>query len=693
MSIPSQWQIKPTLDLPSWFLEAVEAHPLAADGRYLAQLLWQRDIRKPEQLAPFLDSDTYLPTSAFAFGQEMKWAVRRLQQAWEAGEKVAIWGDFDADGITSTSVLYSGLGQFFPQEEQLTYYIPDRFKESHGLNTMGIDKLAAEGTQLIVTCDTGSTNTKEINYASQLGIDLIITDHHSLPDRRPEVVSILNSRYFQETHPLFHLSGVAVAYKLIEALYSRFPQIPQQPVEDLLDLVAIGLVADLVSLTGDCRYLAQQGIKKLQQTKRPGVAELLKLCQRSGDRPMDISFGLGPRINAVSRIQGDASFCVQLLTSTDKQLCQQLANNAELANTRRKSLQKDLVESAKKKLAQIDLSTTGVIVLDDPSWEIGVLGLVAGEIAQTYGRPTILLTTGEEFARGSARSLNKIDLYQLVLSQAHLLHRFGGHPFAAGLSLPVQNLPLFREGIDRALRQQIADLSTIRPIVTADLTVTVSTLSQALFRELKILEPYGMGNPIPQLLIQNCWFEQVWNKNARDLKGKEVKYIKTTFQIWDEGAKEGFPGFWWGHYKEELPQQTPCDAIVELDFNAYSKQYEVRLIAVRTRGDLEEIRVAVRLPKSQNLVSEELILDYRGEEKNCDRTERFISLEKCPSSWQEVQFGYSKACAAGDKLALTYPPPPESLSPTQTWRQLVGIAKYLSRTQKKISREKLKEKL
>ncbi|HAG81979.1 MAG TPA: single-stranded-DNA-specific exonuclease RecJ, partial [Cyanobacteria bacterium UBA12227] len=244
--------------------------------------------------------DVYNPASPFEFGQEMKSAIKRLHQAIKAGEKVTIWGDFDADGITATSVLWEGLGQFFTQNQQLTYYIPNRLTESHGLNRAGIDQLATSETKLIVTCDTGSTNLKEIDYAQQLGIDIIITDHHTLPDERPPVISIINPRYFAETHPLFHLSGVAVAYKLVEALYQTLPNIPKQPVEDLLDLVAIGLIADLVQLSGDCRYLAQRGIQKLQQQlktrTRPGVARLLELCQRSGDRPTDISFGIGPRI-------------------------------------------------------------------------------------------------------------------------------------------------------------------------------------------------------------------------------------------------------------------------------------------------------------------------------------------------------------------------------------------------------------
>ncbi len=436
---------------------------------------------------------------------------------------------------------------------------------------------------------------EEIAYATDLGVDIIVTDHHTLPESRPEVSAIINPRYFDRDHPLYSLSGVAVAYKLVEALYETLPDVPQQPLENLLDLVAIGLIADLVELKGDCRYLAQIGIKQLQkQVKpdtmtRPGVATLLGYCKRNGDRPTDISFGLGPRINAVSRIHGDASFCVELLTSRDPHRCSQLAEEAELANTRRKSLQKDTINRVTKKLQQLDLSTTSVIVLEDPQWQGGVLGLAAGQIAQEYGRPTVLLSSGgdsdgEIYARGSARSVNGIDLYQLVKSQSDLLHRFGGHPFAAGLSLPMANLDLFQQGINQQLRQQ-TDVTELVPQIDVDLTVTVAELGQDLFDELRQLEPYGMGNPIPKLLIRNCWFKNAWNKNIQDNRGQKIQYIKTTFKIWDDTAQTGFPGLWWGHYKDEIPVTGKCEAIAELDFNTFSKQYEIRLIAVRLMSE------------------------------------------------------------------------------------------------------------
>ena len=690
--------------IPQWFIDQVKNHTPNSSGEYAAQLLWQRGIQDPKKLAGFLNPDQYQPTSPFEFGQEMKRAIQRLHQALNAQQQITIWGDFDADGITATSVLWSGLGQIFPQNQQLTYYIPNRFTESHGLNLPGIEQLAQSGTKLIITCDTGSTNLTEIDYAQKLGIDIIITDHHTLPDQRPPVIAIINPRYFAETHPLFHLSGVAVAYKLVEALYQTLPHIPQQPVEHLLDLVAIGLIADLVQLSGDCRYLAQKGIQQLQQQlqtrRRPGVARLLDLCQRSGDRPTDISFGLGPRINAVSRIQGDATFCVELLTSRDQKRCHQLAEATELANSRRKSLQKDLTQEVKTKLAQIDLSTTSVIVLEDPQWQLGVLGLVAGQIAQEYGRPTILLSTEaaaetatkdprtstSQLARGSARSVNNIDLYELVKSQAHLLHKFGGHPLAAGLSIPIENIPLFSQAINQQLRQKLVTTNAaVQLSQQVDLVVNVASLSKELFQELKIIEPCGMGNPVPRLLIKNCWFEQVWNSNTQDIKGGKVQYIKTELEIWDDSSSYGFPGLWWGHYKDEVPKGK-CHAIVELDYNNYKKRAEARLISVQLGDNIPALNIPYQ---------SDWILDWRGEEhqqKLSLENQLPLTIRQCPTSWDELQSWFRRALQAKRKLAIAYAPP-EQLAPQQIWEKLLGIAKYLIRTSQAANLTQIQEKL
>jgi single-stranded-DNA-specific exonuclease len=698
-----QWQIEPTPEIPRSFLDFVREclgdRSSIYNGIYAARLLWQRGITDTDKLPHFLDCDRYIPTNPFAFGEEMHLAVYRLLQAREMGGKVTIWGDFDADGVTATSVLWEGLGQFFSPHTQLNYYIPNRQKESHGLNCMGIDKLADEGTNLIVTCDTGSTNLEEIAYARSRQIDIIITDHHTLPPSRPDVAAIVNPRYFPPTHPLYHLSGVAVAYKLVEALYESLPNVPQQPLESLLDLVAIGLIADLVELKGDCRYLAQKGIRQLQKQSRKetatraGVSLLLQSCRKSGDRPTNISYGIGPRINAVSRIHGDASFCVELLTSKDVDYCRQLAEETELANSRRKELQKNIVAGVKRKLETIDLSTTSVIVLEDPQWEAGILGLVAGQIAQEYARPTILLTGGngdfntkniennkDNLARGSARSTNNIDLYELVKSQAHLLHRFGGHPLAAGLSLPMENVPLFKEGIDRQGWQLFNNVAELKPIVKADLTVTVAELGKELFDEINLLEPYGMGNPIPKLLIKNCWFTNVYNKNIEDSKQNKVQYLKTHFKIWDRSSDEGFAGIWWGHNSDELPQNTQCDVIVELDFNSSpvkngKKSYrgyegfQVRLVAVRQVGS-EQDKTVDRFQIE--------IIDRRNNFTLSDNFKDGIILDKCPTCWDDIFKEYRHAVDSKRNLILAYSLP-QMRSKQEIWERFIGIAKYLSR--------------
>jgi single-stranded-DNA-specific exonuclease len=682
----------PNADSPSAAYQ-LQVHQLFPhiNGHYLATLLWQRQILA-DDLCSYLQYQAYHPTSAAAFGAEMVLAIERLFLARQDQTPIAIWGDFDADGITATSVLWDGLRQFFPRE-LISYYIPDRLTESHGLNIPGIDRLQQQGVKLIITCDTGSTNQAEIAYARTLGIDTIVTDHHTLPPDRPPVAAIINPRYLATEHPFYHLSGVAVAYKLIEALYDALPEIPSEPIEYLHDLVAIGLVADLVQLSGECRYLAQIGIARLQlqSTKnptlpghRPGVAKLLELCRKTGDRPMDISFGVAPRINAISRIYGDARFGVELLTSKDFELCADLATKTEQANARRKEVQKEVVVAVQQRVQSLDLSTTGTIVLADPTWPGGVLGLVAGQIAQEYGRPTILLNTSPEdadrpiLARGSARSTQGIDLYQLVKSQAHLLKGFGGHPFAAGLSLWAEDIPMFTEGIDRQLRQTVGDLPV--PTIQIDLVVTTAELGKELFDELRLLEPCGMGNPVPTMLVTNCRLENPINRNIKDMQGKTVRYLKTDVQLVDGAGS--CAAVWWGHKVEDVPT-VACDVLVELDFNSYKKRHEARIV---------DLRPTAMIDKSMNLQPE--ILDFRSG----------ISLEtipllddirwvcKCPRSWDELLSEYEAAGNQRQKLALSYPAP-QTQEALQVLQKLIGIAKYLGRTGQTFLLQNLQNKL
>lgn len=640
--------------------------PLPLTG-WAAQVLWQRQIISLDAIDGFIDESAYVPTPASAFGGPMVKAVNRLKQAIENQEIVTIWGDFDADGVTATAVLWDGLGQILDQGNTLRYYIPNRLRESHGLSKAGLDQVRDWGTGLIVTCDTGSTNLEEVAYAQALGMEVIITDHHTLPEVEPAAMALINPRYFPADHPLATLSGVAVAYKLVEALYEALESPPNFSLDHLLDLVAIGLIADLVNLTGDCRYLAQLGLQRLQTHLadnppylRPGVKELLTLCKKTGDRPTDISFGLGPRINAVSRIHGDASFCVELLTSQDADHCRTLATDAELANTRRKGLQRDLYRQVMDRVAAIDLATTHCIILADEQWPTGILGLVAGQVSQALGRPTLLLTidpptdNGEwRLARGSARSVPGLDLYELFQSQADLLTSFGGHPLAAGLTLPVERLAMFTTAMNRAVREKLGS-GIPQPSLTIDLTVAVTDLGQDLFRELKLLEPYGMGHPVPRLLVRNVWFGNTLHRNLRDAKDKGVSFIKTEFELWDDTATTGFPGEWWGHYKEELPEGR-CDVVVELD-HSQRQGYHLKLVDVRPAAeDFGIIQPDVGLIPDVGLLASPL-----------------PRLDASPTANTESR---------------------HTESPITVWQRLVGMAKYLARTQTAVPRDHLRERL
>jgi len=638
---PKTWEISAQVTPPNWLIDKA--------GNIGAQILWRRSEKggwqTAELIEAFLDQKTYIPSGGESFGAEMEAAIARIIQAYNQDEKVAIWGDFDADGITATSVLWEGLGEFFKQDQKLIYYIPNRFQESHGLSILGIDKI--KDCRLIITCDTGSTSLSQILYAQDLGIDVIVTDHHTLPSDRPPVVAILNPRYLAADHPLYHLSGVAVAYKLVEALYANLPEIPQNPLENLLDLVAIGLVADLVELKGDCRYLAQVGIEQLKKKQRPGVRFLLEQCKKSGDRPTDISFGIAPRINAISRIWGDAGKCVTLLTSKDERESKELAELAEQANIQRKALQKKLFQQVQKLIEMIDLSTTAVIVLADPEWLPGILGLVAGQVASEYGRPAILCTIENGIAKGSARSPSGIDLYTLVKQQEHLLLSFGGHPFAAGLSLQVENLELLRESLQQQFWQTYGQIPTAKIKVDLELTLddmigeTTDIRGKELFDQLRLLEPFGMGNPSPKFLLRNCKFSDVRSEKIKTKKGQKLDYQKLDFRISDRTGE--MKGTWWDHNPFDLPN-LECDLVVELIDNTYARTYELRII------DLAPSNFANNLINSSE--SNLNLPSFRSD---------FLPLTKTLN-----QNLTNKSNQSG----------------LEQWRSLVGMVKYLNRTGK-----------
>jgi single-stranded-DNA-specific exonuclease len=269
-----------------------------------------------------------------------------------------------------------------------------------------------------------------------------------------------------------------------------------------------------------------------------------------------------------------------------------------------------------------------------------------------------------------------------VYSQKHLLHRFGGHPFAAGLSLKQENLELFRDGINQELRRYLPDPEQLQPVIAVDLEVEVQELGQTLFRDLSMLEPCGMGNPVPRLLIRNCWFQNLQNRNIQDRKGQKLKYLKTSFLLCDRTDTQGFGGVWWGHSRDELNENQRYDVIVELDYNPYRKEYEVRLIDVRS--------TTIATPLQSTTPQ---FINWRDRATPIDPNLACIPLEHCPQSWDEMQVYFRRACTQKLPLALAYESPNLGQTAQKTWCQLVGIAKYLLRTQKETTLSQLETKL
>ncbi len=659
--VASLWRLLDSPLPPLAFREQVRLLYPRAQGDWLAQVLWQRGLRDPADLAPFLFAEHYVETGPEAFGEPMAQAVERIWQAIDVGEAIALWGDFDADGVTATAVLLEGLGALM-SAAQLSWTIPDRQHENHGLNRPGLDRLAAAGVRLVITADNGCGNPAELDYARELGLEVIVTDHHLVPSEPLMAIAVINPRCLAAEHPLAHLSGVAVAYKLVEAVYAARPQWSQLPLETLLDLVAVGLVADLVELRGDCRQLVRRGLKQLASPqlaqRRPGLAALLQLCRRQGDRPSDISFGLGPRINAVSRIRGDVSPLLDLLTTQDPRRGEELALQVEELNQQRQRLQKTLQRQAERQIQRLNLHHQPVIVLADVGWPVGLLGPVAGQLAQAYRRPVILLSRDPDrpgqtpLARGSARSATGIDLYDLLGSQRELLTGFGGHPAAAGLSLPVANLDLLRVGLNAHLGR--APQVVPEPV---DLEVSLADLGEALFRELQGLEPCGRGNPAPRLRVSGVRARAVSRFDPR----RSAQRQAVSLQLTQPGTGVSFPALWWDHKPDEVPQ-GPLQVVLELDYRSWQDR------SGRLQGKVQARILDLQLePDTARDCSDPVPWqDGRG----------LTAIASAPVSWDQLTRDWGREPDRLRELAF-HPPDPAGDAPF--WPLWLGVLRGLAR--------------
>ncbi len=481
------WLEPDPIPIPAALSQAAGGHPL------VAQVLAQRGIADPDRARAFLDPARYTPASPFDL-PGMDRAVERVQQAIAAGDRIAIWGDFDVDGQTATTLLVQTLRSL---GADVIFHIPVRAEEGHGVNLPSLQRLIDDGTRLVVTCDTGIDAHESVGYARQRGVDLVITDHHDLPPALPAASAVVNPKLLPSGHPLGTLPGVGVAYKLAEALA---PDASRS-----LDLVALGIVADVALQTGDSRYLLQRGLASLRQTERPGVQAMLELAEVNPAwlNEEHIGFELAPRLNALGRL-GDANQAVEFLTTDDPQRARVLATMLEGMNAERKRLTDQIFQGA---LAQIErdpsLLEHAALVLAHPAWPAGVIGIVASRLAERFHRPVVLLAAPPgQLARGSARSVEGCNISAAIAAQSALLASFGGHPMAAGLAIDSERIQEFRRKLSRSVAAQLGE-TAVEPALTIDGHLPLASLSLDLVADLERLTPFGPGNPRLTLVSPN----------------------------------------------------------------------------------------------------------------------------------------------------------------------------------------------
>jgi len=526
------WQLLPRLEEVPERLQAW--HPL----------VWQACQRKGlptlDALEGWLDPAHYQPASPLAL-PDLALATERIQRAAQQGESVAVWGDFDVDGQTSTALLVSALHQL---GLQVSSYIPHRITEGHGVHVDTLIPLIEQGIRLLITCDTGVDAHEAVEVARQHGVEVIITDHHKLPDVLPNALAVVNPRRLPLDHPLRDLPGVGVAYKLVETL------LPDPTV--YLDLVALGIVADVALLRGDTRYLLQQGLKVLNTTQRKGLLAMMeyaKISQETLDETT-IAFQLAPRLNALGRL-GNANSSTEMLTTDDLATARRLANQLEGLNLERRRLSDEVWESVQVLLEQ----NTGwlrhaALVLAHPKWHTGVLGIVANRCVEHYHKPTILLNSGADgIARGSARSIEGADITDAIAMTESLLVGYGGHTMAAGVSLHVEQLDAFRRALSEQVRHQLGT-TPLDTVLEVEATLAIPELTPAFFEQLFCLAPFGAGNPNPVWMLEGL---KVVSSTFIDRKHKHLR-VKVVDQT---GVSTEV--LWWN-------AQTPPDDWFDLAF-------------------------------------------------------------------------------------------------------------------------------
>ena len=532
----------------------------------LAQVLINRGIDDPADVRAFL-TDRSHTNDPFDL-VDMRKAVARIRQAIKRREPIVVYGDFDADGVTSTALMVEALRRF---NARVQPYIPHRIDEGYGLNSDVLKRMAKAGIRLVITVDCGIRSVQEVRDARDAGLDVIVTDHHSLGPELPEAVAVVNPK--RDGYPEPMLAGVGVAFKVVQALImAERHNAPRRErsqsawpghieIADFFDLVAIGTVADLMPLGHlENRVLVRRGLDVLNQARRPGVRALLEVA---GVKPGEVSastigFALGPRINAAGRLDS-AMLAFELLTAADEATAATLAERLQQLNTLRQQKTRDAQELVREQLG--DIADPPLIMARHTAFEPGIVGLVAGRLVEEYFRPVVVMEDGDEESRASCRSIPEFDITAALDECADLLVRHGGHALAAGFTVHRDNIPMLQERLTEIARARL-DGKTLLPTLEIDVEVGIDDLSESLVREFEVLEPCGNGNETPTLMTRACRIAH------RQTVGNDRRHLKLKLARNGSGQTLDAIGFGLGERADSLPDAV--DIAFQLEINEWN---------------------------------------------------------------------------------------------------------------------------
>ena len=533
----------------------------------MADLLIQRGIKTESAAKRFFRPMLNELIDPFLMN-DMDVAVDRLNDAMGRKERIMVYGDYDVDGCTAVALVYKFLQQFYSNIE---YYIPDRYEEGYGVSIKAIDYAKEQGVKLIIILDCGIKAFEEISYAKEQGIDFIICDHHVPDDTMPAAIAILNPKRADSTYPFHHLSGCGVGFKLMQA-FAKNNGIPFSRLIPLLDFCAVSIAADIVPVIGENRILAFHGLKQLNQSASVGLRAIIEICNLSGKEltMSDIIFKIGPRINASGRMQNGKE-AVELLVERDLQRALIEANRINEYNEQRKDIDKQMTEEANEIVARLESQNhQQSIVLYDNNWKKGVVGIVASRLSEIYYRPTVVLTVINGIASGSARSVAGFDIYDAIKSCRDLLVNFGGHTYAAGLTLKQENIQPFIERFHKYVDEHILPEQT-EAVLDIDAEIDFKDITKKLLNDLKKLAPHGANNPKPLFCTHN-----VYDYGTSKVVGRNQEHIK--LELVDSQSSNVMNGIAFGQSDAAryIKSKHSFDIVYTIEENIY-KRGEIQL--------------------------------------------------------------------------------------------------------------------